>query len=737
VSGGVPRITPQLAAKANDFYIHHPVEFVEDVILQLTPEEKQARRPFRRVEPEQVCILNAMAGNRTMTQVGSDGRLQVTGVEYNCPQVMGGRRVASKSGHGIGKTVAECFLIPWFLTTRGNSKVVVTGPKYEQLKVTVWSSLAKFHATSRLAPSFDCKSDVFQASSVSKLDPMACFAKILTARDQENLAGLHDAHLLVLIDEASAEVIDKMREALISLASQRDNLILLLGNPTRTSGLFYDAFNSEKHLWYTMTFNSEQSAIFSEEQLAYYKTKYHEESDTFRVRVRGEFPRGDPRAIIPLADCEAARMREVKAEGVVEIGVDPALEGNDLMVVCVRQGNHVFPQEVKPRTTPTDQIVWVTSVVQKTRLKLNYTDKIRVKVDAGGGYGAALIEALSLDTTNNIECIPIHNNAASSDPAYKYYATQAYYEFGRIIGQVELPDDPDLVSELAARQYQPTAGGLGMVKLEPKTDFKARFGSSPNRADALILAFAGGPKKILEHPQITTEQFRAFDIDWEQRRLIDPNFGGCVTVDADHLVGLVLTKSLTIVGLAAFYEGYRNRLWVYHEYKQDRPIIDVLVPMLRYHSRAGIYRDSRNPRIIGNELMFRQDSDRRPFSDVLLRDGHLYISEAYQYDEFGATSLGIQLFRDGRVTFHTDVKEARRDISLWSADGSRLSEDENPFCKALLLILSEVRHKQRSAPPPMAPVDYHPVGQQAPVYSGSGVAPDYRPSKGGASWMRR
>jgi hypothetical protein len=727
----VPRITAQLAAKSVDFYRVHPVEFVEDIILQLTQEERATPRPFRRVEPEQVCILNALAGHKTLTEIGPDGKLQVTGVEYNSPEVMGGRRTASKSGHGIGKTVAECFAIPWFLSTRGKSKVLVTGPKYEQLKVTVWSSLSRFHAASRMAQAFECKTDTFQA----KMNPMAWFAKILTARDQENLAGLHDEHLLVLVDEASAEVIDKMREALISLAAQKDNLILLLGNPTRTSGLFYDAFNAEKHLWYTMTFNSEHSAIFSEDQLSYYKTKYHEESDTYRVRVRGEFPRGDPRAIIALAECEAARMREVRAEGPVEIGVDPALEGNDLMAVCVRQGNHVFPLEVKPRTTPTDQIVWVTSVVQRTRLKLNYSDKIRVKVDAGGGYGAALIESLSLDTTNNIECIPIHNNATSSDPAYKYYATQAYFEFGRIISQVELPDDTDLISELAARQYQPTAGGLGMVKIEPKTDFKARFGSSPNRADALILAFAGGPKKVLEHPQITTEQFRAFEIDWDQRRVVDPNFDGCITVDADHLVGLVLTKNLTIVGLAAFYEPYRNKLWVYHEYKQDRPIMDVLVPTLRYHSRAGVYRDCRNPRIIGNEIMFRQDSDRRPFSDVLLRDGHLYVSEAYQYDEFGATSLGIQLFRDGRVTFHTDVKEARRDISLWSADGSRLSEDENPFCKALLLILSEVRHKQRSAPAPRAPVDYHPVGQQAPIWSGPG--PDYRPNKRETSWMGR
>lgn len=707
-----------------DFYSGHPVEFAEDLVLRLTPQEKKANLPFRRVEPEQICILNAVAGHKTHTAIGEDGKLQITGVEYDCPEVFGGRRIAARSGHGIGKTVVIAFLIMWFLMTRPQGKVLVTGPKYDQLQATVWANLAKFHGASSLPAAFECKTDSYQR----KTDPMAWFAKLLTAKEQENLAGLHDQHLLVIVDEASAEVIDKMRQSIISLAAQQDNHIVLLGNPTRTSGLFWDAFGAEKSLWYTMHFNSENSAIFSADQLDYYRKRYHRDSDTYRVRVTGDFPRGDPKAIIPHADCEAARLREVKGEGPFELGVDPALEGNDLMVVAIRQGNHVFPLEVKPRTSPTDQIVWVTSTIQRYRAKTNCKDKVRVKVDAGGGWGSALIEALSLNTTDNIECIPVHNNAASTDASYYKYGTQSWFEFAKLVNLVELPDDPDLIDELSGRQYQ--NHGMGMVRIEPKEDFKARFGSSPNRADAVILAFAAGAKKVFDHPQITPENFRPFQIDWNRQQMLNPNFDGVLTVDVLHLVALVLTKNFSLVGLAAFYEPYRNRLWVYHEYLQDRPIVDVLVPQLRFHSRTNVYKDCRNPRVLGNEIMFRKESDRRPFSDVLLREGRLYVAEPTQYDEFGATSLGIQMFRDGLVILHDDVKNARRDISQWSADGGRLSEDTNPFCKALLLILSEVRTRTRNAPAPMAPLDYRPEGQQAPIWNGM-------PQRKVSSWMAR
>lgn len=718
----VPRRPSREALAKFAWYQAHPVQCVEEFWLAMTPEERRAQAPGRRVEPEQQAILNAIAGHKTILRQTKTG-LAVAEVQWNHPEVMGGRRVAVRSGHGIGKSITFNFGAAWFLLTRQESKVILTGPKFDQLKATTWAGLAKFHNRSKYVGMFECKADTYQY----KKSPMTWFAKILTAKDQENITGLHDPHLLVWVDEGSAESVDGIGDGLMSLATQEDNHIVVIGNATRTSGLFYDCFHDNSHLWYCLHFDSEKSANVSREWIAFMQSKYHPDSDIYRVRVKGDFPRGDPRAIITFERAEAARMRAVAPSGALELGVDPAAEGDDLMTVCIRQGMHVFEVQTKPKTTPTEQIIWVIEVVRQYRRKTGFKEKVRVKVDAGGGYGAALIEALSLNTTDNVEVIPIHNNASATDPYYKYYGTQMWYDMAAIIDDVELPnEDKYLVSELAARQWVPHA--MGQVKLEPKEVFKERYGSSPNRADACVLAFAGGPKKVFDRPEVTATHFRRFEVDWNNRQVLNPGFDGVTVGVCLHYVALVLTKKLTMVGLAAFYDRYANRLWIYHEYKQERPVVDVIVPMVKFFSHAGWYKDKRNPKVVGNELMFH--GDKRPVADVFLREGRLYVGEAYHYDEFGAMSLGIQLFKDGKVVIHDDVKEARRDISLWTTEGGRLAEDENPYCKALLLILSEIRHE---APPPMsmtAPRDYRPAGQQAPQPIGANTGK-------ASSWMSR
>ncbi len=53
---------------------------------------------------------------------------------------------------------------------------------------------------------------------------------------------------------------------------------------------------------------------------------------------------------------------------------------------------------------------------------------------------------------------------------------------------------PPAASELGATKWQPTSGGR--VQIEGKDDLKARLGRSPDRADAVAMAFyrfaAGG-----------------------------------------------------------------------------------------------------------------------------------------------------------------------------------------------------------------------------------------------------
>jgi phage terminase large subunit len=54
-------------------------------------------------------------------------------------------RVSIRSGHGVGKTTLQAWLVLWFLCTRQNCKVPVAANSQDQLRDTIWPEIAKWH----------------------------------------------------------------------------------------------------------------------------------------------------------------------------------------------------------------------------------------------------------------------------------------------------------------------------------------------------------------------------------------------------------------------------------------------------------------------------------------------------------------------------------------------------------------------------------------------------------------
>jgi hypothetical protein len=61
-------------------------------------------------------------------------------------------------------------------------------------------------------------------------------------------------------------------------------------------------------------------------------------------------------------------------------------------------------------------------------------------------------------------------------------------------GEATLPDDDDLVADLSALRYFFTADGR--IQLESKDAVRKRIGRSPDRADAIALAFSEEPDGV-------------------------------------------------------------------------------------------------------------------------------------------------------------------------------------------------------------------------------------------------
>ncbi len=397
-------------------------------------------------------------------------------------------RVAVRSGHGIGKTATLALLCLWFMSTRAFCKIPMTAPSQHQLRDILMPEINKWIYIGKLEHIIAFrKTKIFMTGYEERW-----FATALSCRIPENMQGFHAEDLLFIVDEASGipkEIIEVIEGALTTGGAK----LILLGNPTKLSGAFFDAFHSERGMYYTLHYSSENSKLVNKKFISKMK-KYGVESDIYRVRVLGEFPTGEPDTFITLDLVEDSVNREISDDwDIVSIGVDPARFGNDESVICWRRGMTV--QNII-RFAGIDTVRLSGEIINLAKkIYKNYKKEIKIKVD-DTGVGGGVTDQLSEINKNElrkpaekmefkIDIIPVINNGKSTDSNYANYGTQIWGEMKEALKTMKIPNDNDLIAQLSTRKYGLKADGK--IILESKDDMKKRGLPSPDRADALSL----------------------------------------------------------------------------------------------------------------------------------------------------------------------------------------------------------------------------------------------------------
>ena len=152
--------------------------------------------------------------------------------------------VAVRSGHGIGKSTTMAWAALWFICTHPHAKIPCTAPTSHQLYDIFFSELLKWYK--RLEEPFRNQFEHTTERFYHKQFRESWFIAPRTARveNPEALQGFHSENLLFLIDEASG-VPDGVFEVAMSALTAEGNMVLMAGNPTRLSGIFYDSFHSD------------------------------------------------------------------------------------------------------------------------------------------------------------------------------------------------------------------------------------------------------------------------------------------------------------------------------------------------------------------------------------------------------------------------------------------------------------------------------------------------------------
>lgn len=410
-------------------------------------------------------------------------------------------KVSVRSGQGVGKTGLEAAIIIWFLCCRPFPKVVATAPTMQQLYDVLWAEVAKWLNKSKVKDFLKwTKTKIYMIGEEERW-----FATAKTATKPENMQGFHEDYMLFIVDEASG-VADPIMEAILGTLSGEDNKLLMCGNPNKTSGVFYDSHNKDRAYYRTHKVSSLDSPRTSKENIQMLKDKYHEDSDVYRVRVLGEFPKGELDTFIALEIAELAAKNKIidYDKSVLHIGVDVARFGDDETNISPRIGGKVFKLKSYSKQDTMVTVGYIVDTYKKFMSQYQFLKKCKVKIDdtgVGGGVTDRLKEVVK-EQSLKIEVIPVNNGESSSDEHYENKGTECWANVRDILEEnfskhlqgetpiIELPNDDRLISQLTTRKWKMTS--RGKMALERKEDMKKRGLNSPDRADAVVLAFYEG-----------------------------------------------------------------------------------------------------------------------------------------------------------------------------------------------------------------------------------------------------
>lgn len=423
-------------------------------------------------------------------------------------------RTAVKSCHASSKTFCAAEAALWWLARYSDGVVVTTSATANLVRLEVWGEIHKALEKSRLAYPTPNQTELV-------LSP-GCYAVGLSTNTAERFQGFH-GRILIIIDEAPG-VKPAIWEAIEGIRAGGYVHVVALGNPTIASGPFFDAFTSERDTWKTITIDAfdtpnlegltlETLLALSEAELdikpwpnlisrRWVKEKYENwgpDNPLWQSRVRGQFPVQAEDALLSLAWLEAAKYQEAPIPyGPIRAGVDVAGPGEDETVLAIRQGGRLMSLASWAQADPRGEVV---AALAPYRGQL---ERVNVDTVGIGYYLAQHLRDLDFPVYDiNVGEAPDDKEKYSNLKAELYWGLRQRFQAGDMSGL----DDETAIAQLAGIRYKHNA--RGQVMIESKDDARKRGVKSPDRAEAIMLAFAGRDipesfeelQKLMEQPE--------------------------------------------------------------------------------------------------------------------------------------------------------------------------------------------------------------------------------------------
>jgi hypothetical protein len=419
------------------------------------------------------------------------------------------RRVAVRGPHGLGKSGLAAVTVLWFATTRDAAgydwKVITTASAWRHLSVYLWPEI---HKWSRLI-----KWDVLGRKPFSDRNELIALnlklgygaASAVASNRAELVEGAHADSLLYLIDEAKIvpnATWDAIEGAFSGGRSEGlpEAFALAVSTPGPPVGRFYEIHKRARGLedWWSRHVTLDEAVAagrISREWAEQRKLQWGAESALFHNRVLGEFYASDEDSVIPLAWVEAAVERwhawadagRPPVGGRRVRGVDVARGGSDSTIIAHRTGFLIDHLEHHHRGD---------TMATTARVQAALTGDAVPIVDSIGVGGGVVDRLREL----KVQVIPYTGSAKTDvldrtrEHGFVNVRSAAYWRLRELLDpafgpEVMLPPDELLLADLTTPTWDVVTGVPPKIRVEPKEDAVKRLGRSPDRGDAVAMAF--------------------------------------------------------------------------------------------------------------------------------------------------------------------------------------------------------------------------------------------------------
>jgi len=406
------------------------------------------------------------------------------------------------AANGSGK---DAFIISvvavWFAISGIRRRCIITSKSHDQLKNQTYkyiSDLAKeaniyFGEKIFEIVEFHCKSELTGSE-------IKCFVtdEAGSAEGYHPFPEFPNAEMMVIINEAKS-ISDELFQAFSRFTGY--NYWLEISSPGGASGRFYNRSKAGE-VWplplklgkfYTRYITAYECPHISQSHIDTMRAEYGETHELFRSSILAEFTSADDSVVIPEYKIQRAygedkefQMAAPRKFGKNFAGLDLGA-GRDETALAICNGNQILGIETHVSAKTNETCAWLMEMFKKWDLKPEDV------VADDNGVGRGIIGNLR-DLGWDGMSLFLAQSPAFEKSIYGNKGAEMWFKFGRMIEEISFKNvlgDEILRRELTNRYYTKKLGFK--TYLESKDEARAKGHPSPNRADAIILAFSQKP----------------------------------------------------------------------------------------------------------------------------------------------------------------------------------------------------------------------------------------------------